>query len=300
MTDEIKFTVLKINHHTAAHVAQRWPYAAYGSNLLFSQIAERCPRNDLITSGRILDYRLDFARVATITSDNDSTVPVGIYKLSQSDIETLDRREGLGRVYDRYLITPITDDGRAIRCFTYIKRDGGLQPPTDDYFAKLLHGYRDWHFDDRRLRHARARAIKAWEADAPRREAEAKRAEQFRRWVPETPWGQAVARQCRPPRRDKRPDAGQETLNFATTTSLVTGRELRVPRFATAPTMSVEWGERENTLFWRVKGERTWYRDVSTQDDLGSGLVRGEFEESLPGARAFRVIDGNTKGIRHD
>ena len=88
MTDQIKFTVLKINHHNAAHVAQRWPYAAYGSNLLFSQIAERCPRNDLITSGRVLDYRLDFARVATITPDNDSTVPVGIYKLTQSDVRS--------------------------------------------------------------------------------------------------------------------------------------------------------------------------------------------------------------------
>lgn len=287
MTDEIKFTVLKINHHNAAHCASRWPYAAYGSNLLFSQIAERCPHNDLVTSGRIIDYRLDFARVATITHDVGSAVPVGIYRLKQSDIETLDRREGLGRTYDRYLITPITDDGRAIRCFTYIKRDSTLQPPTDDYFHKLVRGYADWHFEDRRLRHARARAAKAWEADAPRREQEAKRAAQTRNWVPENPWGQRPARQSRP-----QAQAVPGVEDYATVQSLVTGRERKVPRYATAAHQSVDWGARGDVIFWRVKGSRTWYRDVTAPVDLQCGLVRGVFEETLPGAQAFKVVEG--------
>ena len=291
MTDEIKFSVLKINHHTPGHCASRWPYAAYGSNLLFKQIAERCPRNDLITSGRIIDYRLDFARVATITPDVGSTVPVGIYKLSQSDIETLDRREGLGRTYDRYLITPITDDGRAIRCFTYIKRDSVLQPPTDDYFHKLVRGYADWHFEDRRLRHARARAVKAWEADAPRREAEAKRTASFRSWVPENPWGERPPRQARPPKPQPLPGL-DETV---TVQSLVTGREKQVPRYACASHQNVEWGARGSDMFWRVRGTRAWYRDISEPADIQSGLVRGEFAVSLPGSQAFKIVEGKGK-----
>lgn len=291
MTDEIKFTVLKINHHPAAHVAARWPYAAYGSNLLFSQIAERCPGNDLITAGRIIDHRLDFARVATITHDVGSTVPVGLYRLTKSDVETLDRREGLGRAYDRYLITPITDDGRAIRCFTYIKRDPTLQPPTDEYFHKLVRGYADWHFEDRRLRHARARAAKAWADDAPRREAEAKRAETFRSWVPENPWGERPSRQARPPKPQPLPGV----QDYATVKSLVTGREKQVPRYATAAHNSVEWGARGTDMFWRIRGQRAWYRDISEPGDIQSGLVRGEFAETLPGSQAFKIVEGKSR-----
>lgn len=293
MTDEIKTTVLKISHHKPDHVASRWLYAAYGSNLLFSQIAERCPRNELVTAGRIIDYRLDFCRVATITPDTTSNVPVGLYKLSRSDIETLDRREGLGRAYERYLITPITDDGRAIRCFTYIKRETTLQPPTDEYFQRLVHGYRDWHFDDRRLRHARARAVKAWEADAPRREAA--RAKAVQQWVPENPWGERPPRQSRP-----RPEAVPGVEDYATITSLVTGRDRKVPRYATAAHQSVEWGSRGDVMFWRTKGSRTWYRDVTEAVDLQCGLVRGVFEETLPGAQAFKVIDNARKGARRE
>lgn len=281
MTDEIKTTVLKINHHNAAHVAARWPYAAYGSNLSFEQMSERCPKAEVMVAGRILDHRLDFARFATITHDLSSTVPVGIYTMTQSDVETMDRREGLGRSYDRYLITPITDDGRAMRCFTYIKRDTVLQPPSDEYFHRLVRGYADWHFEDRRLRHARARSVKSWQDDAPRREADAKRREQQRQWVPENPWRA-------PRRREPMPDV----QDYATVQSLVTGRELKVPRFSTAAHLSVEWGARGDVMFWRVKGSRTWYRDITKPVDLQCGLVRGEFEDTLPGAQAFKVVEG--------
>jgi len=287
MSDEIKTTVLKINHHNAAHVAARWPYAGYGSNLSFAQMSERCPKAEVMVAGRILDHRLDFARFATITHDINSTVPVGIYSMTQSDVETLDRREGLGRSYDRYLITPITDDGRALRCFTYIKRDASLQPPSDEYFHRLVRGYADWHFEDRRLRHARARSIKSWQDDAPRREAEAKRRETFRGWVPENPWGERAPRQSRP-----RAQAVPGVQDHATVKSLVTGREMKVPRFATASHGSVEWGARGDTMYWRVKGSRTWYRDITDALDLQSGLVRGEFAETLPGAQAFKVVEG--------
>jgi hypothetical protein len=170
MSDAVPMTILKVSHHSPSHMAERYPYAAYGSNLMMAQITERCPRVELLTGGKLLDFRLDFARAATITADTDSTVPVGIYKLTASDIDKLDRKEGLGKSYDRFLVTAITDDQQALRCFTYIKRDPTLEPPKPEYFNKLLAGYRDWRFDDRRLRHARQRAVDAWAAGAEERE----------------------------------------------------------------------------------------------------------------------------------
>jgi len=288
--DEIQMTVLKINHHSPQHCAERWPYAAYGSNLLHAQIIERCPHVGIEAVGTILQHKLVFARVATIVADTNSTVPVGLYRLSASDIATLDRREGLGRSYDRYLITPITEDGRALRCFTYIKRDSMLEPPTPEYYARIQQGYREWMLDDRRLRHARAAAERAWQD--PKHRAEVERHHRQSKAV----WGvidtkprtvmQAIHRTvARKPSKDER-------LKFE--------EDQRVPRYAMASHQNVEWGKRGEELFWRVRGTRTWYRDTSEAKDIQSGIVRGEFEKTLPGASAFKVVDGNTKGVRHD
>jgi len=299
--DEVQMTVLKINHHSATHVAERWPYAAYGSNLMHHQIAERCPRVSLVAPGKLFRHRLDFARVATITSDENSEVPVGIYRLDAQDVASLDRREGLGRAYDRYLVTPITDDGRAVRCFTYIKRDNLLQPPSEEYYSRLARGYHDWMFDDRRLRRARSRAQRAWENPKHRAEVERYARTKHAVWgvvgamrprvtsEVKSPVMRTIQRLAAPPDRSMKYE--EERINTP---------ELSVPRYASASTREVEWGQRDHLLYWRAKGSRAWYRDVSTQHDLNIGMVRGEFEKTLPGARAFKVIDGNTKGVRHD
>lgn len=292
--DQVQMSVLKINHHSPEHCAERWPYAAYGSNLMLQQMAERCPKSDVVCAGRIIDYRLDFARFATITADPHSSVPVGIYKLTKSDIETMDRREGLGRSYDRYLITPITDDGRAVRCFTYIKRVSALQPPSDDYYAKLLRGYNDWHFEDRRLRHARDRAARAWQN--PKHRLDVENEHRKASWSNiQTPGMRAIARAVMDPpmRYDEDEPINGESFRPPKTVT-------RASAYRSTATQNVDWGERDGQLYWRIKGDRVWYRDVSTQDDFKMGMVRGQFDETLPGARAFKPVDGDTKGIKHD
>lgn len=212
MVDTLPTRWLNVSHHSAAHIAARYPYAGYGSNLWLQQIGERCPQADTYGRGRLRGARLAFARVATIIADANVDTLVGIYTLTASDIETLDRREGLGRAYDRYLVTPEVDDGNAVRCFTYIKRDATPAAPTDEYFAKLTAGYRDWGFPDRRLRRARERAIKD--------EAALFKKPETRNWEP---WGRDYGQASRPVRHP----APKSTNR----TSLVTGRNLdREPR----------------------------------------------------------------------
>lgn len=158
-TTEIPTSWVRVSHHTPEHMT-RYPYAAYGSNLMLSQIAHRCPGADIVGSGKLHSTKLRFNRVATIIESAAHFVPVGVFTLSKNDIASLDGYEGMGRVYDRFLVTVDMGD-RMLRCFTYIKRQSYEQAPTDDYYAKLARGYKDWAFPDRRLRRARESAIEA-------------------------------------------------------------------------------------------------------------------------------------------
>jgi len=201
---ELPVRWVRVNHHAPAHIAQRYYYAGYGSNLSFEQMGQRCPDADIVGAGRLRGAKLFFSRVASIKPEENADVLVGVYRLTPSDVATLDRHEGLGRVYDRVLVTPEID-GVAVRCFTYVKKTTEAGDPTDRYFRRLLHGYADWRFPERRLRRARDRA----------REDEAKERKTRGRWD----WWSA--------QNGNRPATPSSS---AKTTSLVTGRQIDVPR----------------------------------------------------------------------
>ncbi len=148
-----------VNRHPPAHIAERYLYAAFGSNLMLAQIAERCPDAEIVGPGIVQGAQLIFSRVASIVESEKGSVLVGLYKLSASDIDRLDRREGMGRVYDRVLVTADTATG-PVRCFTYVKRTRYPERPSKAYYAKIAQGFVDWQFSDKRLRVARARAAK--------------------------------------------------------------------------------------------------------------------------------------------
>jgi hypothetical protein len=299
--NEIPTTVLKVSHHPAGHIATRYAYAAYGSNLGFNQMTSRCPRAEIVASGKLLGFRLAFAMVATIIPDDDSTTLVGIYQLTASDVETLDKREGLGRVYDRYLVTALTIDGRAIRCFTYIKKDDFPEAPSDLYYGRLAEGYRNWAFEDRRLRHARKRAVKEALARADERkardEAEARAAARpnWYGWEPYNSHSGArkIKRMTYTSEQESLPFADVDRRGIAKVKSLVTGREIGVAKYATTAARNVEWGQRSGDFYWRVKGDRVWYRDISTHEDVTSGIARGELAQNLPGSQAYKIVDDN-------
>jgi len=256
--DEVKTTLIKVTHHHPAHVAAHWPYAAYGSNLCMEQMSQRCRSANVLTSGKLPGYKLAFEKFCTIVPDSEGNCPVGIYTLNANDVAVLDKQEGLGRSYDRYLVTALTADGRALRCFTYIQKVHRPYAPTERYYAIVAKGYRDWHFDDRRLRHARKAAQEAETTQALSRKA----AHQFVNDV----W--------RKPQQDNLPLSMNDTV---WTTSSVTGRPMSMPKYITADLTQVEWGERNGELYWRLKGSRHWYLDTSTERDMSIGQVRGEF-----------------------
>lgn len=155
---------VKVTHRSADHIAARYPYAAYGSNLCLEQMVRRCPSAEIVGAGTLRDARMLFAYYMGIEQAEGSTVPMAVYKMTAHDVAAMDRHEGIHHRarnlgYERYLVT-VEVNGAAVRCFTYVKRDNAIEEPSERYYQTCLRGYSDWNFDSRRLRHARDHARK--------------------------------------------------------------------------------------------------------------------------------------------
>ena len=74
-------------------------YVAYGSNLNMMQMGWRCPTASVVGTGKIIDYKLTFRRVATIEPCQKQEVPVAVWKIEDNDEKALDRYEGYPSLY---------------------------------------------------------------------------------------------------------------------------------------------------------------------------------------------------------
>lgn len=146
-TPELPTRWVKVGHQSPAHIAERYPYCAYGSNLLLDQMARRCPDAEIVGAGHIPNCRLLFAYYAGIAEHPGVTTPVAVYQLNARAVAAMDRFEGHPRHYVRTLVTVTMADGTLRRCFTYLKIDNRIEPPNARYYTVCRDGYRDWHFD---------------------------------------------------------------------------------------------------------------------------------------------------------
>ena len=79
-------------------------YIAYGSNLNILQMTYRCPGARIIGTADLPDHRLLFkgsktGAYLTIEPHKGSTVPVGVWEVSEQNERALDRYEGYPRFY---------------------------------------------------------------------------------------------------------------------------------------------------------------------------------------------------------
>ena len=130
--------------------AKKTYYIAYGSNLNVSQMAFRCPDAEPVGKTVLKNWRLVFNGVATIVRDEGCKVPVGIWKISESDERSLDRYEGYPRLYrkETMLLRIVDKDGKSHYedAIVYIMNEGRRQknPPTEGYYKTIRDGYRDF------------------------------------------------------------------------------------------------------------------------------------------------------------
>lgn len=137
-------------------------YIAYGSNLNLAQMARRCPDAEIAGSAELTGYRLRFcggrtSAVATIEPDDESSVPVLVWSISERDERSLDIYEGYPRLYRKEtLLVNMEGRKRRIRAMVYVMNTSGRDygVPSDGYYHSILEGYRSAGFDENILREA--------------------------------------------------------------------------------------------------------------------------------------------------
>lgn len=133
-------------------------YIAYGSNLNLEQMASRCPTAEIIGSGMLQNYELQFNRVATVVPKVGSQVPALLWSLEPQDEKSLDKYEGYPNFYRKEMFELNFEDCTR-EGMIYIMNGGQIQVPSDFYYNTILQGYKENGFDTRYLENALQNAI---------------------------------------------------------------------------------------------------------------------------------------------
>jgi len=136
-------------------------YFAYGSNLDWERMKERCPSAEFFCKASLPDYRIDFTRkskklncgVSDIIWDEDNKVYGVVYRINEIDLGKLDKREGYipqgdKNAYKRIEIMVLEEDNREkpITAFTYevVKKEFGKHKPNRKYKDFIVNGAKFW------------------------------------------------------------------------------------------------------------------------------------------------------------
>lgn len=135
-------------------------YVAYGSNLNKAQMKQRCPNATVMACGTACDTELIFNRVATLHEKEHSHTPVALWNMSDDDEKTMDKFEGFPHKYHKEQVTVRLDSGKKVIGVAYIMNDDKHQAvPTDEYFNRILRGYKDFGFDQKYVEEAYDKAM---------------------------------------------------------------------------------------------------------------------------------------------
>lgn len=133
-------------------------YIAYGSNLNVPQMRMRCPKATILGTANLKGWELLFkgsrtGSYLTIEENDDGTVPVVIWEVTESDEAALDRYEGYPVFYYKKDIKLQykgirTGKRRTVTAFAYIMHeDRPIGVPTGFYMKTCLDGYDTFYFD---------------------------------------------------------------------------------------------------------------------------------------------------------
>lgn len=124
-------------------------YFGYGSNMSASIMKEWCPHHKLLGKAKLEGWALSFTRhskrwqagVADIVLQDNGVVWGALYKLTNTDLDALDRKEGNGRHYQRIQVRVECED-KQYSAFTYhvIKKLSNNIPTSIAYRDTMLTG----------------------------------------------------------------------------------------------------------------------------------------------------------------
>ena len=138
-------------------------YFAYGSNMQFDQMRERCPSARFVCSARLRDHRLAFTRlsknrqcgVADVLQSAGSEVWGAVFQIDETEIGALDKSEGYrpGRLrtdnaYERSELhverAGDVEKPLAVWTYTVVTKLDSNPRPSQDYKQLILDGARMW------------------------------------------------------------------------------------------------------------------------------------------------------------
>lgn len=125
-------------------------YFAYGSNMLFARLHERCPSAERLGVAKLADHELrwhkrskDGSGKCDIGWREDSRVFGALYRIAGTDKHALDRAEGLGRGYEEISVQ-VTIEGENLTARTYQATDiDESLKPYSWYQALVVAGARE-------------------------------------------------------------------------------------------------------------------------------------------------------------
>lgn len=139
-------------------------YLAYGSNLNVEQMKYRCPKAIPVGRYELKDYQLLFkgsksGSYLTIERCEGSVVPIGVWKVEDSDEKRLDAYEGYPSFYYKKELeiefTSLRNLKVHAKVFVYIMHEERIIGiPSKTYVQTCLEGYRNFGFDIKHLEDA--------------------------------------------------------------------------------------------------------------------------------------------------
>jgi len=125
-------------------------YIAYGSNMVRSQMAQRCPGAKLIGAGYLEGAQLEFYLHATVERSRikDSRVPVVVWEITKDHEERLDRYEGFPTYYVKKRARVRMKDGSVIEGMVYVMRLIRTAPPMASYLQGIRKAYQEFGMED--------------------------------------------------------------------------------------------------------------------------------------------------------
>ena len=133
-------------------------YFAYGSNLDWTRMRERCPAAQFLLTATLLGHEVQFTRTSRkLHCGTADIVPVAtetvwgvVYHLADTDRSKLDEKEGVGIGAYRPATITVQAEGdarRELAVFTYVvcAKEEPRPKPSKTYLQHLLDGAEHWH-----------------------------------------------------------------------------------------------------------------------------------------------------------
>lgn len=116
-------------------------YFAYGSNIDCQQMATRCPSSKLVAKATLNAYCfiINEQGVASIIDKEGSKVEGLLWDLSPSDVDRLDRHEGLqAELYQKRWVQVSLENGKEVSAFVYVATNSNRGTPRPGYLERIV------------------------------------------------------------------------------------------------------------------------------------------------------------------